>query len=339
MKSIFVLIISIILFSCQTEVIEDFSISENSIDQDSLILPVALEDIVDSISNKVSKSSNGMISILKSATSNDEYSDWSGQVHIKVFSGTTAPQAQQYDNWYGNVSDDYVCIGGGAWTGATDAGAFLVDSRPKTDFSGWLVSSKDHLESDPHYLNIFAIGLKIDGVSKADLKSRLKIFTNTSSEAHHPSTYVYIPSGYNLIGGGADITYDGYGCLLVHSYPDFFAGRWCVKGKDHEKSDPSVITAYAIGIEKGAIPGFGELEFSCSYNNSYVSAYADNIVNLTTSGWVLSCPGGLATFSDEGRMITSLSPYNNQSGVGTKDHHGKDSGYTYAFSIMIRKKI
>lgn len=325
MKSIlYTIVISFLLLGCREELID----CKSSIENYEKVYSLNKVDF-DSINNIISNSSisNG---VLKSVSS-DEYTDWSGQVHIKIFSATTAPEKQHYDNWTMEVSDEYVCIGGGACP-VLYGEAYLVDSRPKTDFTGWLISSKDHVKTYPHVLYMFAIGLRIDNVSKSDLKSRLRIYTNTSSESNHPNTAVSVPLNYSLIGGGADINYDGFGCLLVGSYPSGQA--WYAKGKDHYSPDPSTITAYAIGIEKGTIPGFGDLEINTIYGYSYVANGIGSNRLSVPSGWVTACSGGHATYNGYGRLIQAL-------GIGsisTKDLMVSDSGNSYAYSIIIRKK-
>ena len=331
MKKIFFIgIIFVSFISCDKNISDDLFITNT---KDSVYISLPSSELIDSLPN-ITCGGNQISGSLKSATSLDN-TDWSGLVKVKYYSVTTAPAFQHNDNWTYSVDDDYLCIGGGVRPITTGAGAFVVDSRPLTDFSGWLVSTKDHQQADQHVIFIFAVGLKIEGVSKEELKSRLRIFTSTSPEAHHPHAEVTIPSNYDLIGGGADINYDGAGCLLTHSYPVPGQSKWIAEGKDHFISDPSTITAYAIGIEKGYIPGFGYLDVSLSSASQYVSYGLSFAQASTTSGWVSVCPGGRSEYSNEGRLIRLIEPI---ATVATVDKNARDSGTTYAYNLMLRKQ-
>jgi hypothetical protein len=325
-----------LIFGCQDSIIESRNQKLSSSSLDSIPTQRSARALADSLS-KIQVADSTTVNIKKSES---YFTDWSGKVTVCISSGTSAPSQSINENFFMGVPSGYVCIGGGATLMGVDnqsGGAFLVDSRPKSDFSAWIVSSKDHRITDPHYLDIYAVGLKIEGVTKQELLNRLILRTNTSpGRISHPTATAYVDSGYDLIGGGADITYYGAGCLLSESYPN--AGAWIATGKDHTISDPSIITSYAIGIQHGVIPNFGELEISTVSSSSYASSGLCFVSTPITSGWVKVGVGGKCQYNDKGRMFEALNPYGSNNTVISKDHYYSDGGTTTGYNILIRKK-
>lgn len=142
------------------------------------------------------------------------------------------------------LSDGFVLTGGGAATHWNTNGALLTASYPEGTAS-WTAKSKDHVNPEYTSITSYVIGIRArNGAS--GLVTR--IFTNTSPSVSHPSADVAIESGYDLVGGGAQVNWRGNGNLLTGSFPD---GRtWKVESKDHVHNDPCSITAYAIGIKR-----------------------------------------------------------------------------------------
>ena len=134
--------------------------------------------------------------------SQSEFKDVSGKVTIKIFTSV---------RYYGPsisaslvVSPDYVLVGGGAFIDTwSKNGAFIMETRPNEDLTAWLVRSSSFLEPECHYLTVYAIGLKIEGIPAATLKSKMKVFSQTSVASILPSVTLPINSSYKLIGGGA----------------------------------------------------------------------------------------------------------------------------------------
>jgi len=70
---------------------------------------------------------------------------------------------------------------------------------------------------------------------------------STPTAAHHPRLALVVP-GFYMTGGGARVNWTGQGNLLTASFPQD-RQTWVAEGKDHFESDPSTITAYAIGFK------------------------------------------------------------------------------------------
>ncbi|MGB3466324.1 MAG: hypothetical protein WBA74_13685 [Cyclobacteriaceae bacterium] len=293
--------------------------------------------------NEITELSSNLQSAKSSATSSrtarNIYHDASGKVTIEISESTW----QANDNTEGTtqVSDGYVLIGGGAWAEyGSGYGAMLTASYPNESLTTWIAASKDHLVTSPHTLHVYAIGLKLDGISELTLRNYVKLSKpfQPSSE-HHPNNEAFVASGYKLIGGGARANWTGYGSMLEYSYPE--GTRWRVKSKDHIKADKSTIDAWAIGI-KEYIPNFGYLDI---LNEAEITAYGGNgsvasaIIPLT-DGYVMACPGAKSTYGygGYGRMITSIVPDVDYARATTKDHSKVDTGHVITYALSIRKR-
>ena len=98
------------------------------------------------------------------------YNDWSNTVHTIVVREQLGNY--QSNSWYADIPSDYVLIGGGAYTvnTETNGGGYVTASYPDFNNNRWRASSKDHHVVDQHTLYVYAIGLKLDGVSNGSIK-------------------------------------------------------------------------------------------------------------------------------------------------------------------------
>lgn len=275
------------------------------------------------------------------------YTDWSGKIHLQIFSLTAYGQHPHVEV---EISADYVLVGGGAevlnWNPFDFNLAFITESRPNESLTTWIGSSKDHIYTDYHSLTVYAIGMKIDGITPEFLRSKMKVFSAKSPKENHPTISVPIPSNYLLIGGGAFDDYQGYGNMLVTSYPasrfviigGITLQEWTVSGKDHRRPDPSIITAYAIGIENISFPNVGyiQTEFSCYMSNRNYGYFRTDVTIPTD--WALTCCGGKVTYEDEGRMIMENYPVNSSTvRLASGQHTYLDYGVNYPYLVRIQK--
>ena len=139
----------------------------------------------------------------------------------------------------------YTVVGGGARTNYSGDGSILFASYPTAQLRGWVGSAKDHGQSDPATITVWAIGLNESFLKRAGMIVRL--FNTTSPHpANHPRHTFVFPDFY-LTGAGARVNWNGSGNLLTASFPQ---DRQTVvaEGKDHDEVDRSTITAYAIGF-------------------------------------------------------------------------------------------
>jgi hypothetical protein len=96
--------------------------------------------------------------------------------------------------------DDLVVIGGGAEaTNRPPNGALLTASYSGQNLSAWLVSSKDHERPQPHFLKVYAIGLKIARMTRDALPQHIHIGRSVSELAQHPEASESVPPAGELV--------------------------------------------------------------------------------------------------------------------------------------------
>jgi len=220
----------------------------------------------------------------------------------------------------------------------TGNGAFLVETRP-INSTTWRAQSKDHIVQDPHYLKVYAIGMRIDGVDPSYLRSKIHIVSATGSSDSWPSASISVPVNCILVGGGAIDNYTGYGNMLTDSHP--ISNEWNAGGKDYRRVDESTITVYAIGIENISYPTVGYLYVTTNQTAAGINlgiGYCNAEVN---SGFALTCPGGYDTWHNYGRMLVGLYPQDlvPSTEVISNDTPGYgDYGTNYAFAVGIEQR-
>jgi hypothetical protein len=271
-----------------------------------------------------------------------EYHDYSGKIYLKVFYAYYIVKLQ-HPQLTVTISDDYAMVWGGAWAyGYTGNGAFLTESIP-LNYNTWEGQSKDHIVADPHYLEVYAIGMRIQSVDPAFLRARIHIGSSTSAPQHFPTATQGVPDNYLLVGGGAWDQYSGsgYGNMLTSSYP---IGNlaWVGSGKDYRRSCLGQIKVYAIGIQNISYPNVGYLQLT--YNETFEAADPGTeswCEAPVWDGYALTCPGGYCTYGSTGRMLVSLYPQDDfpVAELSSKDTPGyNDSGTNHAFGYGIEKR-
>ena len=176
------------------------------------------------------------------------FHDASGKVTVSVFSRQSSWPRQIFTDFGVTVDRDMVCVGGGA-IGDDNPGGLLTASYPNEDLSGWLVSSKDHINVDRYRLTAFAIGLKIDGMTRPQLMDSINVQFADSATGEHPEAAVSVLNEYVLISGGFRVNYQAVGNLGTASFPDG-AITWKARSKDHIDASSAIIRVYAIGLSQ-----------------------------------------------------------------------------------------
>jgi len=246
------------------------------------------------------------------------------------------------------IDPDYVLVGGGANVDyGGGPGAMLTATYPvlsstnpvTSTLSTWEARSKDHLSVNPHWLYVYAVGMKLQGVSRQTVYNNMAVWIQNSTTTNHPSVTANVAAGYTCIGGGAFAHYTGAGQLLDGSYPSTTSYGWCASSRDHITADPGYVTAYAVGIHEN-IPGFGSLRRNTPYVIGATSSGLQRITLNPTSGSVPTCPGAWAVVSTSGgwgRMLTELRLYGPQFAASSKDHLKVSSGYIWLRGVEIYK--
>ena len=142
-------------------------------------------------------------------------------------------------------SDDFVLISGGFKVDYRGYGNIATASFPSSK-SSWRACSKDHTIVDPANLRVYAIYIKRDlKIGKVSVS----ITKEVSNQSNHPAAVATVQSGFALVGGGAEVHWNGYGNLLWKLEPSITVSQsFSAASKDQEKEDLSTITTYAMGI-------------------------------------------------------------------------------------------
>jgi hypothetical protein len=139
----------------------------------------------------------------------------------------------------------FILVGGGAVANWTGVGSLLFASHPGGGNS-WVAAAKDHVSPEVTTVTAFAIGLKQSFLQRARLNI-IQAEPTSGTRTAHPSVSAALPHGFRLFCGGGRANWGGAGSLLTASYP-LDRHIWEVRSKDHEISDPSTVTAWAIGV-------------------------------------------------------------------------------------------
>ncbi len=288
---------------------------------------------------------------LKSVSLNTK-KDWSGQIETVIVKKSTYGRHNEVSV---SVPEGYVLIGGGAEIlDCTPKGALLTGSYPSSRLTTWTATSKDHIKSQNHTLAVYAIGMKIQGLTAMELMSHIRlvktltVYTKPNSNTHADAT---LPNDYFLLGGGTQIVQlSGPGVMIRGSWSHcvdngsgnkLYTNTWNSVATDHIEKSQAKLYSYAIGIKK-VIPGFGELEEVPVYYSNYreSSGIHEKILN-THSDCVLTGVGAYAPDFEElkyNRLVQSMVPHLTSSYVRTTDHLKAQRGTIIMQIMQIRKK-
>ena len=256
------------------------------------------------------------------STKINEHTDASGKITVAVFERVASAPSAHFNDFSVEVADDYVVIGGGVEGTNSPAGNLITASYPNSDLSAWLVSSKDHLVSNPVQLKAWAIGLKIAGLSRQQVRDNISVTVASSPNAQHPDVSVSTPTGFVQIGGGIKVNWTGAGNLATATYP-VSAQTWRARSKDHQNASPAVTQVYSIGL-RSSIAGVGTIVTGTS---AATSAFAQHpsASTVLASGLALSGCGALVNWSDAGNLLWKIKPVNTSTQHGceaaSKDHN------------------
>jgi hypothetical protein len=235
-------------------------------------------------------------------------------------------------------------VGGGGYVRYTGPGALLTRSAPATDAGGrlaWEVSSTDHVQVDDHELTAYAVGLHLDGINGATLRSWMAMSSATfpaGSMSSGPAGTLGL--GATPLGGGASASTTGAGQFLTRTLAS--GNAWRAASKDHLVPSPGQVTASALTLGvTGIIERFGALEVrQMRAAPGTVSSGVGTSIGHVTPGWTLLSPGGEATTtSGPGRMLFRVG-VDETAGtviVQSKDHLRASAGQTTATWIEARR--
>jgi hypothetical protein len=236
-------------------------------------------------------------------------------------SGVTAHPSVQV-----TVPAGYKILGGGAFDHWTGAGSLLTASFP-LNAQTWFAAGKDHEISAPASITAYAIALH-----DPNDEWEVTIKSEPSNPAPHPQAIAVLPAGFVLTGGGAFVNWHGAGNLLTASFPTSDKS-WEVRSKDHDISDPSQITAYAIGMRPRS--NGKKLHHEIKRARGAVAAHPSAQVQLDP-GWSLSGGGALDDWSGDGNLLTASFPQGEGWFAFGKDHKISSPAAITAYAIGVR---
>src|SRR5262249_15519421 len=147
-----------------------------------------------------------------------------------------------------------VILGGGAyveWDGPcaapNPAGNLITGMFPNEEGTIWTVKAKDHLVPSPASVVAYCIVAQTRDQRPIN-PAFYKIVSKKSLNDAHPHETVSLPEGFTVVGGGANVDYQGLGSMLFECYPTPGLDGWVGSAKDHLQPDPSPITVWAIGL-------------------------------------------------------------------------------------------
>lgn len=264
------------------------------------------------------------------------FHDASGNVTVGVFRARGAPASHHIDEG-ADVPEDMVAVGGGAIASEGPPGAFLTASYPNGNMSGWLASSKDHQISQAHILTVYAIGLKINGMSRQQLLDNIHVSGDESGSAPHPEASTAVPGGFVMLGGGFRVDWlGGNGNLATASFPSTDRS-WTARSKDHSVPGPANLKVFAVSIRE-VLPA-GPVSTAIRPNESGVSAHPSAAADVP-DGFALTGGGADVHFSAAGNLLWRLEPTTSTSdqnfAASSKDHKRPDPSSMTVFALGMR---
>jgi hypothetical protein len=268
------------------------------------------------------------------------FHDTSGKVTVSVFSRQSSSALDRYTDFGLTVDPDMVCVGGGV-IGDDSPGGFLTASYPNDDLSGWLVSAKAHYVDDQFLLTAFAIGLRIDGMTREQLMNNISVTFADSETADHPEAFVSVAPGYVLISGGFRVASGYMGNLGTASFPDG-PTTWRARSKDHLVADPTTIRAYAIGLHQALpMPNIGRVDVDIENATSSPAVPHPTSTAILSQGFAITGGGADVHYSGPGNLLWKLEPTQTDSQdftAASKDQVESDPATITSYVLGIRIK-
>jgi hypothetical protein len=255
------------------------------------------------------------------------------RTQVKVCKSDFGPSPRQLDC---SVDPGFALVGGGARTVYTNDGAFLTESEYLGDGRTWRARSIDHTVSAPHELEVYAIGLRLEGVNARHLRNMMSGWAIGA-----PSDSITSSTPQRAVSGGVSVTTSSPGRMITRIKP--VTGGWSAAGKDHIVPAPLNVVLSVRLMPTGIIEGFGALDltFRTGSPNS-VSTGISSSVALATTGWAIVGYGGEATWNagTAGRMLLGMGPEGTnirRARAQSKDHWQVSGGSTTVYFQEMRK--
>jgi hypothetical protein len=148
------------------------------------------------------------------------------------------------------VDRSFALVGGGGDIGSQGSpGAMIYATYAALQGKTWFVESKDQVQTFAHSLRAYAIGLRLDGLSRSSLETQIRVDRSEPiGPLAHPSASITVTADRLVVGGGARAFFGGAGQLVTENYP--ISNGWRASSKDHQVSDPGFVQAYVLSLPK-----------------------------------------------------------------------------------------
>ena len=216
------------------------------------------------------------------------------------------------------VPGNYKLVGGGARSNSTAAGNLLTASFPETP-NTWMAASKDHKDSDPASITAFAVAI-YDPDDLWDVKISKGAVGN---DEMMPLRMQPVETGYVMVGGGAQVLWNGAGNMLFASYAadsNTWRGHSKWQGKGLEST--AKLVAYAIGL-KSKLKDI-TVKSAIQQGQSNESGRPKATASVASEGgqdYVMTGGGACILLKDPGVLLTASYPKDDTTWEGKgKDH-------------------
>ncbi|CAN8065321.1 unnamed protein product [Agarophyton chilense] len=157
----------------------------------------------------------------------------------------------------------------------------------------------------------------------------------------HPEAQVYVPRGWKVISGGAEVQYYGVGQLLTKSYPILERGipvGWFAQSKDHLRSDRGKIQAFAVALWDPFNSWDVIVRQTTSLNAAHPRAHA---FLPSFSGYMVTGGGANTLWNEPGSLLVTSAPTEGRSLgwiASAKDHLQSAPSRVIAYVIGMRPR-
>ncbi len=233
-------------------------------------------------------------------------SDASGKLRVVLFERKAPAAASQFSNFSVDVPEDYVVIGGGVRGAAAPKAHLLTASYPNTARSAWLVSTRDVQQSNPTAITGWALALKVEGMSRAQLLANMAYRVTTGATSANPTASSALPSGYVQLGGGFQLTSTTASNVAWSSFPSSVSG-WTVAAKEHGVSSVSGIRSHVIGLRTNLPVGLVTVS-SASAVSAAAQAQPTASVGLAAGHVLTGCGARVNWEGGAGNLLWQIEP-------------------------------
>ena len=228
-------------------------------------------------------------------------------------------------------------IGGGAMVDyGNGKGNMLTGSYPEDNY--WVASAKSHAEPCLAKVTAYAIYL----YDPYDQWQVVRVTNESSGFSNRPEATAILPEGYALTGGGARVTFRGYGIMLTACCPkmngDSYVG-WTAKGKDHyrDHGDSGNATSWAFGIRPTNDIKVTDSNFIHYNERGKMPPILESAVN--SKGQVIVGGGASVVWAGDGGLLTCSAPSddNKKWRAKAKDHLSTDNSLNLSMWVITRQ--